>query len=563
VYPRYLPRLRPERLIAAGRVVLAASSLFAVWLDPLEPTRHPDLAYALLAAYLGYSVVIVAIAYSFDAPVGRWRVTTLVLDLAFFSLLSSFTTGPTSPFFAYFVFAMVCATMRWQWRGALWTAVSSLGAYLLVGFYFARFVAEPIFDLQTFIIRGVYLAVVAVLLGYLGAHEWQVLRELSLLAEWPQGVAESEETLVKEALEYAAAALAVPRACLALSDPDEPWQRLAVWSHGTIRWQRLPGATPLVSAALAHSSFICADLESPTPTVRGGPASRFPADQAPPLDPALRRAVPATAVLGVPLRGETFTGWLFFFDRPGMTSDHLLLGEVLGGLVTARLDHFSLIGQLRESAATDQRIRLARDLHDGVLQAFTGVALRLAAVRRLLDTDPAAARTALDEAQRLITSEQRDLRFFIQELKPAAAGPPGTSDGVAGRVAELAGRMEREWDLKVELDTGGLPAGISEPMTREIYHVVREALVNAVRHGGSTEVRVTLAGASGRQVAISVADNGRGFPFKGRYSADVLAAMNEGPRNLRERVAACGGTLVIESSPAGARLDIVLPAAGA
>jgi len=100
-------------------------------------------------------------------------------------------------------------------------------------------------------------------------------------------------------------------------------------------------------------------------------------------------------------------------------------------------------------------------------------------------------------------------------------------------------------------------------MTREIYHVVREALVNAVRHGGATQVRVTLAGAQGRQVAISVADNGRGFPFKGRYGADVLAAMNEGPRNLRERVAACDGTLVIESSPAGARLDIVLPAVGA
>jgi len=61
VYLLYLPRLRPERIIAAGRVVLASSSLFAVWLDPLEPTRHPDLAYGLLAAYLGYAAVIAAI----------------------------------------------------------------------------------------------------------------------------------------------------------------------------------------------------------------------------------------------------------------------------------------------------------------------------------------------------------------------------------------------------------------------------------------------------------------------------------------------------------------------
>jgi len=242
-----------------------------------------------------------------------------------------------------------------------------------------------------------------------------------------------------------------------------------------------------------------------------------------------------------------------------MTSDHLLLGVVLARLVTTRMDHFALTRQLRDAAATEQRIRLARDLHDGVLQAFTGVALRLAAVRRLLDDDPAAARAALDEAQQLIASEHRDLRFFIQELKPAAAAPGGTPGALAARLAELAQRMEREWDLRVDLESRALPAAIPERLTREIYHLVREALVNAVRHGGASRVRVTVAGDSDGQVAISVADNGRGFPFEGRLAGDALAASAQGPRNLHERVAACAGSLAVESGPAGTRLDIALP----
>jgi len=86
-------------------------------------------------------------------------------------------------------------------------------------------------------------------------------------------------------------------------------------------------------------------------------------------------------------------------------------------MVAVRLDLFWLVAERRTAAAAEERVRLARDLHDGVLQAFTGVALRLAAVQRQVSSNPTAAAAALKEAQRLIASEQRDLRFFIQELR--------------------------------------------------------------------------------------------------------------------------------------------------
>jgi signal transduction histidine kinase len=60
-------------------------------------------------------------------------------------------------------------------------------------------------------------------------------------------------------------------------------------------------------------------------------------------------------------------------------------------------------------------------------------------------------------------------------------------------------------------------------------------------------------------VTVTITDNGRGFPFTGRYSADELAQLNLGPKNLGDRVRAMHGSLVLESSPAGAELKVILP----
>jgi DNA-binding NarL/FixJ family response regulator len=67
----YSPQSRAERLIAAGRVVLAVSSLFAVWLDPAEPAKYADVAYSLLAAYVVYAAAIAFLVWHSDAPSDR------------------------------------------------------------------------------------------------------------------------------------------------------------------------------------------------------------------------------------------------------------------------------------------------------------------------------------------------------------------------------------------------------------------------------------------------------------------------------------------------------------
>lgn len=558
----YRPISRSERLIAAGRVVLAASSLFAVWLDPSEPAKYASVAYTLLAAYLAYSALVAALVWHARAP-DRWsQVVTHAFDLAFFSLFIYFTAGPSSPFIAYFVFSLLCATLRWRWRGTLWTAVAALSTFLLVGVYFSNVLGDADFELYPFIVRGVYLAVVAVLLAYLGAHEDRASREMALLSGWPQRMPRQLEGLISETLQRATDIVRAARVVIVWVEREEPWAAVATCAEGRPKIVRDPHLGALVAPELVDSDFLALEILGPRPMVLRTTANGLERWQGEPLTPQAGKHVTAQTVLCVRLRGETHAGRLFFLDPAEATSDSLLLGELVAGIVTARLDHYYFMQSLQQAAATEERIRLARDLHDGVLQSLTGVALQLAAIRRSHEQDPRLAADQLEQlelVQRLIALEQRDLRFFIDELRPSLQGSPSEVRSLERRLSELVERIEREWGLHVAVSVAGLGKTVSERMANEVYYIVREAVINAARHGEASRVEVTIGGVDGNEVVISATDNGRGFPFEGVYSTPQLAHHNLGPRNLRDRVTSLKGEMSIASTKSGARIDIRFP----
>lgn len=556
----YSPQGRAERLVAAGRTVLASSSLFAVWLDPTEPGKHASIAYTLLVAYVAYSAALAVGIWRARDPGGRVRGITHAVDLCFFSLFVYFTAGPASPFTTYFVFSMVCATLRWQWRGVLWTAQASIAAYLAIAVFLA---AEPFaahVEAYQIVVRVVYLAVIAVLLGYLGAHEERTRREISALAAWPELTAGSIEPMVRALLQQATGVIGARRAVLVWMEREEPWQYVATWDSGELDWRReAPSDHSPFAPEVAETSFLAATDEDP-PTVLVRSQDGFDRWRGSPIHEPLRSSAGPGPVLGLRLRSASFEGHLLFLGKRGMSSDDLLLGEATAALVAARLESVYLTRHLAEQAATEERIRLARDLHDGTLQSLTGFGLRLEAARRMLagasGAEPAIA--AIEELQQLLTLEQRDLRFYIHELEPSKPTASGQPPPLRLQVTELAQRLELEWGLKVQLAVEGGDGEVPERLRREIYHIAREAMVNAVRHGKASKVETSIrAGAD--PVSIVVEDNGRGFPFEGRLTHQELAERGLGPRTLRDRVTALEGTLELVSSPSGARLEIVLP----
>jgi signal transduction histidine kinase len=556
----YYPSERSERLIALGRAALAGFSLLAIWLDPTTPARWAAFTYTALTAYLAYAlllVLLVWVAGRFPGPLG---LATHLLDVPIFTAFLYLTEGPASPLFVYFVFALLSAALRWSRRGLLWTAAAALAIFIGLGVSAQVMLPEQEFELNRFIIRSVYLVVVTLLLGYLAAHEERLRAQLSKLAAWSRA-APACGLSIEDTLCHAAAVLGAPRVLLMWDEPEEPWRHLAVYDGTNCRLDREPvtAAGWPVAPALTEADFLCRNPSAPRPTVLRTSAEGLQRWQDVPLDPQLRERLGIGSVLGVRVHGgEMLEGRLLFLDKSDLTSDDLVLGGIIARQVAADLDQFYLYQRLQQTAVAEERARFARELHDGALQTLTGIALRLNSLKRLVTTDPEAACRALEDMQSALAAEQRELRLAVQELKPIPLSWAEPNIGLTDYLGDLAKRIERQWDLRVDLTIAPLARPIPETLAREISRLMQEALANAARHGRATVVRVQLR-LQGGAVVLTIADNGRGFAFRGRLDLAALTLRQTGPVSLRGRVAALGGDLVIDSSDAGARLEIVLP----
>ena len=206
---------------------------------------------------------------------------------------------------------------------------------------------------------------------------------------------------------------------------------------------------------------------------------------------------------------------------------------------------------------TDERQRLARELHDGVVQSLAGAALQLEAISRLIETEPKAAQEQLRAVAELIAVEQRELRGWIERLQPSTS--IATAADLAVALEKLRGRAEWQWGFRVELGVDG-SGTVPRALGDEIYRIVQEALTNAGRHARAKVVRVDVElGCNPDPVRITVADDGCGFPIRGRFDLVELRNRQTGPKSLRERVASLRGEFVLISDLSGSQLDIRLP----
>ncbi|HVT45635.1 MAG TPA: sensor histidine kinase [Thermoanaerobaculia bacterium] len=552
----YAPQSFAERLIAVGRLVLASSSLLAIWLDPSTPARFQTTTYLLLIGYVLYAIVAGAIVWRSATTSPAARTGLHVFDLAIFSVLIYLTEGPASPFFVYFVFSLFCAMLRFQSRGILLTAGAAIVIYVGIGSYSAAHITDWNFELNRFIIRAVYLGVLAALLVYLGIYQQRIHRELTSLADWPRVLSSSFEETLKEALARSSEILRSKRLLCVWEEPEEPWRYLGEWTSGAFRVAREPPVRyePLVHEELVDANFIsAAEQRQATVLSAAGTLSAWSGET---LNRELRDTYAIGPVLSLNLDGEVARGRLFVLSQDDLTLDDLVLGRIVAKLIVASLDQHYFIRQAGERASAEERLRLSRDLHDGLLQSLTGIALQLQALRKQIGENPINIIPRLDEIQAIIEDDQAELRSIVAELRPQEPGEEQESS-LGSRLSGLSERFLLGWGMRVDIDlatTNRIPRALEQ----EIFKLTSEALANAARHGSASEARVSIR-SDDSLIELVIADNGHGFPFEGRFDLTQLNSMKRGPKTLKERITSLAGDLVIESSPRGARLEATIP----
>jgi signal transduction histidine kinase len=547
-----------ERLIADSRLVLSAVALLAIWLDSTEPARFAHATYVLMSLYVVFAGTIALVLREWPDSSARLAGATHAVDLAVSAALVYLAEGANSPFFAFFTFALIAATVRWRVAGALATAAVALAAFIGIGVYAVHVLHDPDFELNRFVIRAVYLAVVAVLLGSLGAHEERVHRRVAALADWPSEASPDSERAIERILGNSALVLGGGRAAAFWEEPGTVGRRFAAWSEQEAGGGGDPPLRePAALRELADRDFLLAG----DTVLESDDSGRMHRLRPRPEQSELAAALSADRLVGLRLRGEHAVGWLFVLDVPRPEPDDLVAGRAVARHAATRMDWLSAQTELARAAALAERLRLAREIHDGVLQSLAGASLQIEGVRSAVPRDPAAAEEGLARIQAILFEEQKDLRFFLRELQPGPEDPAASDPGLGPRLEAFCRRLEAFWGVEVVARVEPSVDALSPALAREAYRLVQEALVNSARHARARRIEVSVA-ADG-PLRMVVADDGRGFSFAGRYDLAELDRRRLGPVSLKARVRSLNGELWIDSSDRGARVEVRIPAAEA
>jgi two-component system, NarL family, sensor histidine kinase DesK len=193
--------------------------------------------------------------------------------------------------------------------------------------------------------------------------------------------------------------------------------------------------------------------------------------------------------------------------------------------------------EVRRLAATAERERIGRDLHDLLGHTLSLITLKLELSRKLFDRDPEKARRELEEAENIA-------RHALAEVRSAVTGIRATD-----LAAELASARLLLESSAVHLDYGALPTSLPVDVERGLALVIREAMTNIHRHAGATEASVRFE-STPEKLIMQICDNGRGGQ----------SAEGNGISGMRERIRALGGTLFIDSPPKrGTKLSVNVP----
>ncbi len=280
--------------------------------------------------------------------------------------------------------------------------------------------------------------------------------------------------------------------------------------------------------------------------------NRLPAPMADFVEQFRVRSVLAVAFT---LAGEP-TGRLLLVNREGdFTVEQVRLLDLVLRKAGPTLENLFLLRHMRARTVENERARIARDLHDGVLQTLVSVEMQLDVCKRQALRNPDKVRRDLSHLRELIHKESVELRQFVGDLKPIHV----ESEDFMDLVREMTERYARETGIAVDVLGEPFSRDLPVRVCRELFQIVREGLNNIKKHSGASHVVIKVSENENR-ISLTVDDNGRGFSFAGRLSSEELDQLRLGPISIKERARTIGGRLMVESTPGhGARLTVDVP----
>lgn len=561
-----------EQALAIFR--LAAALSFIV-LFPYFRSQAGDYSSALdiiLFAYALASLVILVRVFVVSKASMAFLAFVHISDLVWPSLICLFTGCDSSPFLFLFIFALLASPYRRKWMQTLLVALCAALIIFIESFLASMPGLDSLHLMHSpmqagpIAMKGALLLIVAGVLSYSlfwSEREQQAYAARSVLRRLRSDA--SIQANLREVLPAILDVFEARRAILVLRSSSAG--RVFQWVANSGERESMRGQSIRYSDEewywpLPESiwSVVCSRKASKCNYLalnRHG--YRLPMSPAS-LHPGSLLSEPFQSLLATNLDfGSEWTGQLFLIDAPCAAGQEscLRLLQQLGNEVGPATYNFYLWRHKSVHIRAIERQRLARDLHDGVVQSLIATEVQLELLKRRFhraDEHNFSLEPLLD-VQNLLRSEVRKLRNQIDQLRSSSSSGP-----FLPRLTEMVEGFQRETGILTRFSCDIAEGSIPHRISSEVLHIVEEALSNIRRHSGAHKVDVRMTDQDNAW-EIVVQDDGCGFDFSGRLSLSQLDAARKGPRVIRERVHSAKGDLVLESYPnRGARLKIRLAA---
>jgi signal transduction histidine kinase len=539
---RSLFKFHSGRVISLGRLMLAIT-LFVVMMFGRTRTELTQ-NYPFLVAYAAGGALIAAITWKNWWLDARLATFTHGIDMAVFTAIAFSATGWTSPFNLFFILPLLSAAVRWSWRETALTAAVLIVLFMVGGFLLSD---SQGFELQRFVLRGANLIILTLLLIWFGVHQ-RFARAFFRIEEWESVIREGENPLARS-LCFAMRASQAEAGALIVGPVGEEASDGFVIAGDAGRNFTAERALVRRFREGGDIAFLF-DLSARRALTRP-PEGHFRfLTAADVIDVDEAHHLGLTTGLIVEISTGTHGGWLVLWDVPALSTDYLDFGRELAVAVGALLGRYALLDAIEAGAAVRTRLSLARDVHDSIVQFLAGAAFRIEAIKRSAHSG-AAVEADLDELKRLFVEEQGEIRGFVTALRQHRDLELAEA---VGELRALAARLGDQWSIDCRVSAEGEEVPIPIRLQLDLQQLLREAVANAVRHGGADRIDVGLSVAEG-EVQLSVADNGTGFA-----AGDGAPAQ---PWSLKERVERAHGSLRLDSAPGSTNVLISLPLKGA
>lgn len=499
-----------DRTVSALRLALGAASLAAVAIDPPDPARHVAALYGVLAAYVALGILLYAAGVFSDG----WRRTSHLyihwVDVAWYLPMVALSGGSNSLFFVLFFFPILVSAFRSGFKAGMTTALVASLLFSLVSLWSAR--TGDGFELNRLLLRPVYLLVLGYVISARGGFERLLQQRLALLKEIGRlsNPRLGTDRTIGVSLERLRAFYDADDCLLLSTEAGEPRLRRATRDDAERARREDPLPDELARCLLAVPSehaIVCggggpmqwARSDHQYDVARGVPV---PLDRAVIEDLASWFAPASFAT--VPLLGHgRVIGRLYVAcarERMRLADVEFLL-QVADCLLPL-LENIRLIDRLAASAAEEERRKIARDVHDSIIQPYIGLQIGLTALEQQVAArsragaaERAALRSTSEGLARLLAvthSGIEDLRRFVARLKGEAPPGPGYIAIVSGfgrRFTELTGIT-----VDVEIDATAVEAlEGNDRLAAEVFQLLAEALSNVRRHSEAKHTRVQIS----------------------------------------------------------------------